>query len=56
LKLLFFTGQEIANPEFFQRAAAMGGNYSLGATDNDMIARVATRYLEENYAQAVGGP
>jgi hypothetical protein len=53
------TGQEIANPEFFQRAAAMGGNYSLGATDNDMlsrIARVATRYLEENYAQAVGGP
>lgn len=53
------TGAEVANPEFFQRAAAMGGAYSLGATDNDMlarIARVAERYLRENYAKAVGGP
>lgn len=53
------TGEVVAEPEFFQRAAAMGGNWSVGGTDNHMLARitqVAAQYLENNYAKAVGGP
>lgn len=53
------TGRTIAEPEFFQRAAAMGGAYSFGATDNNMlvrIAEIAANYLSANYAAAVGGP
>lgn len=49
----------VASPEFFQRAAAMGGAWSFGGTDNHMLARivqVAKRYLEENYDKTVGGP
>ncbi len=53
------TGEVVAEPEFYQRAAAMGGAYSFGATDNNMLLRIATLaadYLEKNYAEAVGGP
>lgn len=53
------TGQVIADPEFYQRAAAYGGAWSIGGTDNGMLARIATvvqQYLNRNYAQAVGGP
>lgn len=53
------TGQVLANPEFYQRAAAYGGAWSIGGTDNGMLARIATvvqQYLDRNYAQAVGGP
>ena len=49
----------IAEPEFYQRAAAMGGAWSVGATDNDMLNRIATvfrEYLERNYDKPVGGP
>ena len=52
------SGKEIADPEFYQRAEAMGAAYSFGATDKDMLARIAeitARYLHENYSQAVGG-
>src|SRR5581483_9981550 len=53
------TGKVIASPTFYAHAAAMGGAWSLGTTDNLMLARVAgrfTSYLEANYAAAVGGP
>jgi hypothetical protein len=53
------TGQVIADPEFYQRAAAMGGAWSFSGTDHGMLARIATvaqQYLQRNYTQAVGGP
>lgn len=53
------TGRVIADPEFYQRAAAYGGAWSIGGTDNGMLARIATvaqQYLQRNYAQAIGGP
>ena len=53
------TGDVIAEPEFYQRAAAMGGAYSFGGTDNAMLIRIASvveEYLRRNYDQAVGGP
>ena len=53
------THQVIAAPEFYQRAAAMGGAWSVGGTDNGMLERIvdiAQDYLRQNYSQAVGGP
>jgi len=53
------TGRVIADPEFYQRAAAYGGAWSIGGTDNGMLARIATvvqQYLQNNDARAVGGP
>jgi hypothetical protein len=53
------TDQIVAQPEFFQRAAAMGGAWSIGGTDNNMLERiagVAQEYLKRNYESAVGGP
>jgi hypothetical protein len=53
------TGDIVAEPEFFQRAAAMGGAWSLGATDNNMLVRIADlayQYIQNNYSRAVGGP
>lgn len=53
------TGRVIADPEFYQRADAHGGAWSLGGTDNGMLARIATvvdEYLQRNYRNAVGGP
>jgi hypothetical protein len=53
------TGQLIASPIFFARAAAMGGAWTFGTTDNLMLTRVAGRltdYLTANYSFAVGGP
>lgn len=53
------TGEVIAEPEFFQRAAAYGGAYSFGGTDNAMLTRIASvvdEYLRRNYDKAVGGP
>lgn len=52
------SGKEIADPEFYQRAAAMGGAWTFGATDNNMlvrIAEVASDYIKANYDKAVGG-
>lgn len=53
------TGKVIADPEFYQRAAAMGGAWSIGGTDNGMLVRISTvaqQYMQRNYASAVGGP
>ncbi|HEX2861265.1 MAG TPA: hypothetical protein VHN79_06480 [Lacunisphaera sp.] len=52
------TGRILATPLFYARAAAMGGAWTFGATDNLMLVRVAGRltdYLSANYAVAVGG-
>ena len=53
------TGRAIATPVFYARAAAMGGAFSVGSTDNVMLIRIAGRltdYLMNNYPAAVGGP
>lgn len=53
------TGEEVAHPEFYQRAAAMGGAWTFGSTDNNMLVRITelpAQYLRANYAEAVGGP
>jgi hypothetical protein len=53
------TGTTIAQPVFYQHAAAMGGAWSFGGTDNAMLARIAeliATYTRNNYAAAVGGP
>lgn len=53
------TGEVIAEPEFYQRAAAYGGAYSFGGSDNAMLARITSvvdEYLRRNYDKAVGGP
>lgn len=52
------TGKIVAEPIFYARAAAMGGAYSMGASDNAMLVRIANRlsdYLLGNYSQAIGG-
>ncbi|MCA1855377.1 hypothetical protein LE190_05490 [Massilia oculi] len=52
-------GNIIARPEFFQRANAMSGAFTLGVQDNLMLTRVtklASDYIIANYTQAVGGP
>lgn len=52
-------GKVIGEPVFYARAAAMGGAWSFGSTDNLMLTRVANRmtdYLIANYLKAVGGP
>ena len=52
-------GDVIAEPEFYQQAAAMSGAWTVGAQDNDMLRRIAVlvaAYLRANYDQAVGGP
>jgi hypothetical protein len=52
------SGEVIAHPEFYQRAAAMGGAWSFGATDNNMLVRIAalvSDYTQKNYAEAIGG-
>ncbi len=52
-------GKVIATPEFFQRAGAMSGGFTLGTMDNLMLTRVAnlaSGYIIGNYDKAVGGP
>jgi hypothetical protein len=53
------SGNLIAEPEFYQRAAAMSGAWTIGGQDKDMMHRIVlltNKYLQENYVQAVGGP
>jgi hypothetical protein len=53
------TGKVIASPVFYARAAAQGGAWSFGGTDNAMLVRIANRltdYLAANYDSAAGGP
>lgn len=52
------SGKQIAHPEFYSRAAAMAGAYSIGGHDNGMLLRIANWfavYVLQNYKQAVGG-
>jgi hypothetical protein len=52
-------GKVIANPEFFQRAQAMGAGFTFGVHDNLMLTRVAnlaSGYVIANYDRPVGGP
>lgn len=52
------SGKVIATPMFFARAEAWGGSFTIGATDNLMLSRIANRladYLLANYDAAVGG-
>jgi len=49
----------IGEPQFYQRADAWGGAWSVGRSDNGMlgrIAQVAADYLRNNHDRAVGGP
>jgi len=53
------SGTVLAEPEFYQRAAAMSGAWTIGAQDKDMLHRIVllmNQYLQTNYVQAVGGP
>jgi hypothetical protein len=52
-------GKVLAYPEFYAHAAAMGGAFSVGGTDNATLVRIANSlavYVFSNYRQAVGGP
>ncbi len=52
------TGKAIAEPEFFQRAAAWSGAFTMGGQDNAMLYRIVTLvadYTSHNYDEAVGG-
>jgi hypothetical protein len=52
-------GKLISEPEFFQRAAAWSGAFTVGGQDNAMLARIVTLvsdYTSRNYHEAVGGP
>jgi hypothetical protein len=52
-------GKVVAAPEFYKRAAAFSGGFTLGTMDNLMLTRVAnlaSDYLIANYDKAVGGP
>jgi hypothetical protein len=51
------SGKLIGEPEFYQHANAIAGAWTVGATDNKMLDRIATLvagYLRGNYEQAVG--
>jgi hypothetical protein len=53
------SGKIIAEPEFFQRAAAWSGAFTVGGQDNAMLARIVTLiadYTNRNFQEAVGGP
>lgn len=53
------TDKLIAEAEFYVRAQAMGGTFTIGATDNIMLIRIANSfsvYVLRNYPRAVGGP
>jgi hypothetical protein len=53
------SGTVIAEPEFYQRAAAMSGAWTIGGQDKDMMHRIVlltNQYLQSNYNEAVGGP
>jgi hypothetical protein len=53
------SGKLIAEPVFYQRASGIGGAYSFGATDRDMLDRITSlivSYTSSNYDNAVGGP
>lgn len=53
------SGKLVSEPEFFQRAAAWSGAFTVGGQDNAMLARIVrlvADYTKSNYQEAVGGP
>jgi hypothetical protein len=62
MKLLLIddsTKQVIGEPEFYQRAEAWAGAFTIGVHDNLMMTRIASLisdYIHNNYSQAIGGP
>jgi hypothetical protein len=53
------SGKLVAEPEFYRRASAVAGAWTVGAHDNAMLEKVAAlaaNYLSSNYSEAVGGP
>ena len=51
--------QLIGEPEFYQRAEAWAGAFTIGVHDNLMMTRIASLasdYIINNYDQAIGGP
>jgi len=53
------SGKVIASPVFYQRSNGFGGAMSWGATDRNMLDRLASLvavYTATNYEKAVGGP
>jgi len=53
------SGKVVASPQFFQRASAMSGGFTIGVQDNLMlnrVAKLASEYAIANYDRAVGGP
>ena len=51
--------QLIGDPEFYQRAGAWAGAFTIGVHDNLMMTRIASLisdYIHNNYSQAIGGP
>lgn len=53
------SGKIIADPVFYQRTNVFSGAFSWGATDQDMLERMASMiaiYTSKNYESAVGGP
>lgn len=52
------SGKVVAEPEFYRRANAVAGAWTMGAHDNamlDKIAALVASYLNANYSEAVGG-
>jgi hypothetical protein len=52
------SGKVVAEPEFYRRASAVAGAWTMGAHDNAMLEKVASlvaSYLSANYTEAVGG-
>jgi hypothetical protein len=52
------TDKVIGEPEFYQHANAVAGAWTIGATDNlmlDRVAKLVAEYLVGNYEQPVGG-
>ena len=48
----------VAEPEFYQHAAAMSGAWTMGAQDNDMLRRITklvVDYMNANSEKPVGG-
>lgn len=59
VKITDADGKVVAMPEFFQRADAMAAGFTFGVHDNLMLTRVAnlaSDYIINNYASALGGP
>ena len=53
------SGKLIGEPEFYRRAAAMAGAWTVGGHDNAMLGKVVgliADYLNANYEVAAGGP